>query len=61
MMSDGDTALVLPLFTDEAKQEAREKFNPLSATSKNFQSTNSDEPNIALTLDAVATIYAISK
>lgn len=59
--SDGDTVCILPLFSDEAKAEAKAKLNPYTSKSKNFESESSDQPVSRLSLDAVATMYSITK
>jgi DNA-directed RNA polymerase beta' subunit len=55
---DGDTIEVLPLFTDEAKEQAKMSMNPKFAKSKWNSTINSTKTTYAIADDAVASIYA---
>ena len=54
---DGDTLEILPLFSKEAKQEAKEKMHPLYSKSKWQDTLNNNTIIFSFTLDALATIY----
>lgn len=58
---DGDCLAIVPLFTEEAKKEVREKLNPNYSKSKWFSTMNNNEAIYNLSLDSIATIYAATK
>jgi len=60
--SDGDTVLVAPLFTKEAKEQARERMNPINSKLK-WSETNNYGSNATynINLDAAATIFKVTK
>lgn len=60
-MSDGDTISVVPLFSEEAKQEAREKMLAGTAPNKFNSLANYGKTIYSLWLDTIATIYKITK
>ncbi|MEO5350564.1 MAG: hypothetical protein H7836_13095 [Magnetococcus sp. YQC-3] len=58
---DGDTIMILPLFSEEAKAAAREKLDLINTKSK-WSDTNTFNKNIYnLDLDAVASLYNATK
>jgi DNA-directed RNA polymerase beta' subunit len=59
--SDGDTISIVPLFSEEAKQEAREKMLAGTAPKKFNSLSNYGKTIYSLWLDTIATIYKITK
>ncbi len=57
----GDCLAIIPIFTEEAKKECREKLNPNYSKSKWFSTMNNTETIYNLSLDSIATIYAATK
>lgn len=59
--SDGDTLAIIPIFTNEAKEEVNAKMNPLNNKSKWRDLASYNELIYGPSLDAVATIYNATK
>lgn len=59
--SDGDTISIVPLFSEEAKQEAREKMLAGTAPNKFNSLANYGKTIYSLWLDTISTIYKITK
>lgn len=59
--SDGDTVAVVPIFTNEAKQQVNEKMNPINNKSKWKDLSSSKGVMYGPELDAIATIYKATK
>lgn len=59
--SDGDTVAVLPIFTNEAKEEVKAKLNPLNTKSKWKDISSYSGTIYAPSLDAIATIYTATE
>ena len=58
---DGDALCIVPVFTDEAKQEARQKMNVNYSKSKYYDTMNNTQTIYNLSLDSLATIYSATK
>ncbi|MBK7107454.1 MAG: hypothetical protein IPH62_19480, partial [Ignavibacteriae bacterium] len=58
---DGDTVAIIPVFTEEAKTEIREKMNPVYTKSKWKNPISMENILYTPTLDAVATIFRATK
>lgn len=58
---DGDTLEVLPLFTEEAKAEAKAKMSPLYSKSKWFDTQNNDHAIFNFKHDILATIFRATR
>ncbi len=57
----GDTIEILPLFTEEAKAEAKEKISPLYSKSKWFDTQNNDRTIFNFKHDILATIFRATR
>jgi len=57
----GDTLAIVPVFSDEAKAEARMKMNPNYSKSKWFDTMNNTKTIYSLSLDSIATLFAATK
>jgi DNA-directed RNA polymerase beta' subunit len=55
---DGDTLEILPLFTEEAKEQAKKTMNPQHSKSKWNNTINSGRSTYSINDDAVSTIFA---
>lgn len=60
-MFDGDTVEILPLFSKEAQNEAKEKMHPLYSKSKWQDTLNNNTIIYGFIHDALATIYRATK
>jgi DNA-directed RNA polymerase beta' subunit len=58
---DGDAVAIVPVFTEEAKKDAREKMNPNYSKSKWFSTMNNTDIIYNLSLDAIASIFNATK
>jgi len=59
---DGDTILVAPVFSDEAKSQAKERMNARHSKLKWTDTTNIGNPvNYNLSLDAISTVFKVTK
>jgi DNA-directed RNA polymerase beta' subunit len=58
---DGDTIEVLPVFSEEAKKEAKEKLCPLYSKSKWFDTQNNNRIIFNFSLDMLSNIFRATK
>jgi DNA-directed RNA polymerase beta' subunit len=58
---DGDALPIIPLFTEEAKAEAKSKMNPRFSKTKWNDTMNNNKIVYNLSLDSAATIYSATK
>lgn len=56
--SDGDTVAILPVFTDEAKEEVRQRMNPTVNKSKWKDISSYSGISYSPSLDAISSIYS---
>lgn len=59
--SDGDTVAVVPIFTEEAKKEIRDKMNPATTKSKWIDPSTNNGVIYIPSLDAISAIYRATK
>lgn len=57
----GDTIEVLPVFSEEAKQEAKAKICPLYSKSKWFDTQNNNRIIFSFSLDMLSNIFRATK
>jgi len=51
----------MPVFSDEAKKDAKEKLSPIYSKSKHYNVVSYKEQTYQITLDNIATMYYASE